>query len=78
MVLFLITAIEKYITAQDQKFLKEKWEAYKVHFHDPNIQENIRNAEFLKELKKKKQSCLKHKSTLQIQEHKFRLSVLNG
>jgi uncharacterized membrane protein YesL len=50
MALFQITAIKKYSTAQDQKVLKEKWEAYKVHFHDSNIQENIRNAEFLKEL----------------------------
>jgi ribosomal protein S10 len=54
MALFQSTAIEKYITAQDQKVLKDKWEAYKVHLHDPNIQENIRNAEFLKKLKKKK------------------------
>jgi hypothetical protein len=44
MALFQSTVIEKYINAQDQKLLKEKWEAYKVHFHDPNIQENIRNA----------------------------------
>ena len=44
MALFQSTVIEKYINAQDQKVLKEKWEAYKVHFHDPNIQENIRNA----------------------------------
>jgi hypothetical protein len=78
MALFQSTVIEKYINAQDQKVLNEKWEAYKVHFHDPNIQENIRYTKFVKELKKIKQSCLKHKSTLQIQEHKFRLSVLNG
>jgi hypothetical protein len=42
--LFQSTVVEKYINAQNQKVLKEKWEAYKVHFHDPNIQENIRNA----------------------------------
>ena len=42
--LFQSTVIEKYINAQNQKVLKEKWEVYKVHFHDPNIQENIRNA----------------------------------
>jgi type I restriction-modification system DNA methylase subunit len=44
MALFQSTVVEKYINAQNQKVLKEKWEAYKVHFHDPNIQENIRNA----------------------------------
>jgi hypothetical protein len=42
--LFQSTVVEKYINTQNQKVLKEKWEAYKVHFHDPNIQENIRNA----------------------------------
>jgi hypothetical protein len=44
MVLFQSTLVEKYINAQNQKVLKEKWEAYKVHFYDPNIQENMRNA----------------------------------
>jgi type I restriction-modification system DNA methylase subunit len=44
MALFQNTVIQKYINAQDQKLLIEKWEAYKAHFHDPSIQENIRNA----------------------------------
>jgi hypothetical protein len=61
MALFQSTAIEKYSNAQDQKVFKEKWEACKVHFHDPNIKENIRNAEFLKELKKKTQSILRRR-----------------
>jgi hypothetical protein len=30
MALFQSTVIEKYSNAQDQKVLKEKWEAYKV------------------------------------------------
>lgn len=34
----------KYINSQNQGLLKEKWDAYKTHFHDPNIQENMRNA----------------------------------
>ncbi|MFD0932521.1 Eco57I restriction-modification methylase domain-containing protein [Psychroflexus salinarum] len=44
MALFQSTVIKKYINAQDQSLLKEKWEAYKTHFHDPRIKENIRNA----------------------------------
>ncbi|NEV93453.1 N-6 DNA methylase [Psychroflexus sp. YR1-1] len=44
MALFQSTVIQKYINAQDQTLLKEKWEAYQAHFHDPSIQENIRNA----------------------------------
>jgi hypothetical protein len=44
MALFQSTVIQKYIHAQDQNLLKEKWEAYKAHFHNPSIQENIRNA----------------------------------
>lgn len=44
MVLFQSTVIQKYINVQDQSLLNEKWEAYKSHFHDPSIQENIRNA----------------------------------
>ena len=54
MALFQSSVIEKYSNAQDQKVLKEKWGVYKVYFHDPNIQDNITNVEFIKELKKKK------------------------
>jgi hypothetical protein len=43
MALFQSTVIEKYINAQNQGLLEEKWEAYGTHI-DPNIQENIRNA----------------------------------
>ena len=42
--LFQNTVIQKYINAQDQALLKEKWEAYKTYFHDSNVQENIRNS----------------------------------
>jgi REP element-mobilizing transposase RayT len=44
MALFQSTVIQKYINAQDQSLLKEKWEAYKTRFLDPKFQENIRNA----------------------------------
>lgn len=44
MALFQSTVIQKYINAQDQSLLKEKWEAYKTRFLDPEFQENIRNA----------------------------------
>ena len=35
---------EKYINSQNKGLLREKWEAYKTHFNDHYIQENIRNA----------------------------------
>ncbi|WP_127845756.1 Eco57I restriction-modification methylase domain-containing protein [Psychroflexus aestuariivivens] len=44
MALFQSTVVQKYLKAQNQTELQEKWEAYKAHFHDPSIQENIRNA----------------------------------
>ncbi|MBZ9779854.1 N-6 DNA methylase [Psychroflexus sp. CAK8W] len=42
--LFQSTVIQKYINAQDQSLLKEKWEAYKTRFLDSEFQENIRNS----------------------------------
>ncbi|WP_242529666.1 Eco57I restriction-modification methylase domain-containing protein [Psychroflexus sp. ALD_RP9] len=44
MALFQSTVVQKYLKAQNQKELQEKWEAFQAHFHDPSIQENIRNA----------------------------------
>jgi len=44
MPLFQNSVVQKYINAQDKNVLEQKWEAYKTHFHNPNIQENIRNA----------------------------------
>ena len=44
MALFQSTVVQKYIKAQNQKELQDKWEAFQAHFHDPSIQENIRNA----------------------------------
>jgi len=44
MPLFQNTVVEKYLKAQDQLVIKDKWDTYKAHFHNPTIQENIRNA----------------------------------
>ena len=44
MALFQSTVVQKYLKAQNQKELQEKWEAFQAHFHNPSIQENIRNA----------------------------------
>lgn len=44
MALFQTTVVQKYINAQDKNVLKRQWETYKTHFHNPSIQENIRNA----------------------------------
>ncbi|RRO12324.1 Eco57I restriction-modification methylase domain-containing protein [Flavobacteriaceae bacterium 14752] len=44
MALFQSTVFQKYLKAQNNALLHDKWEAYKSHFHNPSIQENIRNA----------------------------------
>ncbi|SEA25895.1 Eco57I restriction-modification methylase domain-containing protein [Psychroflexus halocasei] len=37
------TVVQKYLKTLNEKKIKQKWEIYKTHFHDPTIQENIRN-----------------------------------
>ena len=44
MPLFQSTVVQKYLKAQDETLINEKWEAFKAHFHNPTIQENVRNA----------------------------------
>ena len=44
MALFQSTVVQKYLKAQDQNELQHKWEAFQAHFHNPSIQQNIRNA----------------------------------
>jgi len=44
MPLFQNTVVQKYLKTQDQNALNVKWETYKAHFHNPSIQENLRNA----------------------------------
>jgi len=44
MALFQNAVIKKYLQAQNKELLKEKWLQFKLHFHNPTIQENIRNS----------------------------------
>jgi len=44
MPLFQSTVVQKYLKAQDQTVVNDKWNAFKAHFHNPTIQENVRNA----------------------------------
>lgn len=44
MPLFQNTVLKKYINAQDKSLLRSKWELFQNHFHNPFIQENIRNS----------------------------------
>jgi hypothetical protein len=44
MPLFQTTVVQKYLKAQNETIRNEKWEAFKAHFHNPTIQENVRNA----------------------------------
>lgn len=44
MALFQKTVISKYLKTQDSENLKSKWKLFKTHFHNPSIQENIRNS----------------------------------
>lgn len=44
MPLFQKTIINKYLKTQNTKELQQKWEVFHQHFHNPAIQENIRNS----------------------------------
>ena len=44
MPLFQKTIINKYLKTQNTKELQQKWEVFHQHFHNPVIQENIRNS----------------------------------
>ena len=44
MPLFQSTVVSKYLKAQDQDSINLKWKQFKKHFHNPSIQENIRNS----------------------------------
>lgn len=44
MPLFQNTVITKYLKTQNESTITEKWQAYKTHFLNPTIQENIRNS----------------------------------
>lgn len=44
MALFQNAVIKKYLQAQNKEKLKEKWLQFQQHFHNPTIQENIRNS----------------------------------
>ncbi len=44
MPLFQNSVIVKYLNTQNKKIILEKWNAYKNHFLNPTIQENIRNS----------------------------------
>lgn len=42
--MFQKTIIKKYLKTQDSKILQDKWIHFQNHFHNPIIQENIRNS----------------------------------
>mgnify|MGYP003455970540 CR=1 FL=1 len=44
MSLFQKTIINKYLKTQNQEHLNQKWEVFVTHFHNPEIQKNIRNS----------------------------------
>ena len=44
MPLFQKTIISKYLKTQNSEIINQKWELFKSHFHNPVIQENIRNS----------------------------------
>ncbi|MEZ5346484.1 MAG: N-6 DNA methylase [Pyrinomonadaceae bacterium] len=44
MSLFQNAVLKKYLAALDRKQINAAWEKFTAHFHDPDIQENIRNA----------------------------------
>ncbi len=44
MPLFQKTIINKYLKTQNQEHLNQKWEVFVTHFHNPEIQKNIRNS----------------------------------
>ena len=44
MALFQKTVISKYLQSQNPAILLEKWDLFRAHFHNPTIQQNIRNS----------------------------------
>lgn len=44
MPLFQNTVLAKYFSTQNQTTIAQKWQAYKTHFLNPTIQENIKNS----------------------------------
>lgn len=44
MPLFQNSVVTKYLQAQDKVKITEKWNEFKAHFHNPTIQDNIRNS----------------------------------
>lgn len=57
MALFQNSVLNKYIKSQDEKTVKDAYESFTAYFHNPEIQENIRNSKeeqfqegFLREL----------------------------
>ena len=44
MSLFQKTIINKYLKTQNQENLNDKWDLFCQHFHNAEIQENIRNS----------------------------------
>ena len=44
MALFQKTVVTKFLKSQPAEILAERWEKYRAHFHNPQIQENIRTS----------------------------------
>ncbi|MEX2478706.1 MAG: hypothetical protein WD357_09735, partial [Gracilimonas sp.] len=44
MALFQHSVLNKYLSGIDEKQVDEAWEAFTAHFHNPEVQENIRKA----------------------------------
>jgi len=44
MALFQHSVLNKYLSGIDEKQVDTAWEAFKAHFHNPEIQQNIRNS----------------------------------
>lgn len=44
MSLFQKTIVSKYLKTQNQENIHLKWESFKEHFHNSEIQNNIRNS----------------------------------
>ena len=44
MPLFQQTVVTKYLNTQDTATLQSRWQIFQKHFHNPVIQENIRNS----------------------------------
>lgn len=44
MSLFQNTIVTKYLQTQPKERISKQWEIFQAHFHNPTIQENIRNS----------------------------------